>query len=199
MRHILLAVFLVVACAAAASIEEAKSAYDRGDYTQAAGLFAPLAEQGVAAAQFKLGVMYRYGEGVPKEVQEAVKWYRKAAEQGHAAAQFNLGVMYRHGQGVSQDYQEALKWYCKAAEQGHAAAQNNLGVMYEVGQGVPQDFARAHMWYSIGVKASSGDGQKVSMKNRNSVLSQMTAEQIGKAQEMERRCQETKFKECDCD
>ena len=130
MRHILFAVFLVVACAAvaaAASIEEAKSAYDRGDYTQAAQLFAPLAEQGIAAAQ------------------------------------------------------------------------NNLGVLYEVGQGVPQDFARAHMWYSIGAKASRGDEQKVSVKNRNSVLSHMTAAQIGKAQEMERRCQETKFKECDCD
>jgi hypothetical protein len=152
MRHILFAVFLVVACAAvaaAASIEEAKSAYDRGDYAQAAQLFAPLAEQGIASAQFNLGVM---------------------------------------------------KWYRKAAEQGHALVQNNLGVLYEVGQGgVPQDFARAHMWYSIGGKASSGDEQKVSIKNRDSVLSYMTATQIGKAQEMERRCQETKFKECDCD
>jgi TPR repeat protein len=152
MRHILFAVFLVVACAAvaaAASIEEAKSAYDRGDYAQAAQLFAPpLAEQGIASAQFNLGVM---------------------------------------------------KWYRKAAEQGHALVQNNLGVLYEVGQGVPQDFARAHMWYSIGVKGSTGDEKKVSMKNRNSVSSQMTAAQIGKAQEMERRCQETKFKECDCD
>src|SRR6478736_6798225 len=120
MRHILFAVFLVVACAAgaaAASIEEAKSVYDRGDYTQAARLFAPLAEQGHAAAQFNLGVMYRYGEGVPKEAQEAAKWYRKAAEQGHAAAQNNLGVMYELGQGVPLDYQEARRWYRKAAEQ----------------------------------------------------------------------------------
>jgi TPR repeat protein len=70
-------------------------------------------------------------------------------------------------------------------------------VLYEVGQGVPQDFSRAHMWYSIGVKASNGDEHKVSMKNRNSVSSYMTAAQIEKAQEMERRCQETKFKECD--
>ncbi len=138
------------------------------------------------------------GHGALQDYQEALKWYRMAAEQGHAPAQFNLGVMYRHGQGVSQDYQEALKWYRKAAEQGHAAAQNNLGVLYEVGQGVPQDFARAHMWYSIGVKGSSGEEQKISMKNRDSVSSQMTAAQIGKAQEMERRCQETKFKECDC-
>ena len=105
--------------------------------------------------------------------------------------------MYRHGQGVSQDYQEALKWYRRSAEQGHAWAQNNLGVMFEVGQGVPQDFVRAHMWYSIGAKASSGDERKISLENRNNVASQMTAAQIGKAHEMARRCQDTKFKDCD--
>ena len=64
MRHILFAVVWVLACAtvaAADSIEEAKSAYDRGDYPVAVRLFRPLAEQGLAPAQFNLGVMYRHG------------------------------------------------------------------------------------------------------------------------------------------
>src|SRR6185295_14898707 len=138
MRHILFVVVWVLGCAtgaAADSIEEAKSAYDRGDYPVAVSLFSPLAEQGLAPAQFNLGVMYRHGEGVPQDIQEAVKWYLKSAEQGYAPAQFNLGVMYRHGEGVPQDAREAVKWYRRAAEQGHAWAQNNLGVMYEVGQG----------------------------------------------------------------
>jgi uncharacterized protein len=55
------------------------------------------AEQGDANAQFKLGLMYYNGEGVPEDDAEAVKWYRKAAEQGLAGAQFNLGVMYAYG------------------------------------------------------------------------------------------------------
>ena len=46
-----------------------------------------LAEQGIAAAQFNLGVMYDNGEGVPENDAEAVKWYRKAADQGDADAQ----------------------------------------------------------------------------------------------------------------
>jgi TPR repeat protein len=48
------------------------------------------AEQGDAAAQFNLGLMYRNGEGVPKDYAEAANWYRKAAEQGVAAAQYTL-------------------------------------------------------------------------------------------------------------
>ena len=51
------------------------------------------AEQGNAAAQYELGDMYYWGQGVPRDYTEAMKWYRKAAEQGFAAAQYELGVM----------------------------------------------------------------------------------------------------------
>ena len=33
-------------------------------------------------AQYNLGNMYDFGEGVPENDAEAVKWYRKAADQG---------------------------------------------------------------------------------------------------------------------
>lgn len=45
------------------------------------------AEQGDAEAQFDLGVMYDYGDGVAKDKAKAVYWYTKAAEQGNAEAQ----------------------------------------------------------------------------------------------------------------
>ena len=90
-------------------------------------------------------------------------------------------MIYDLGLGVPQDAQEALKWYRKAAEQGDASAQLNLGVMYHEGQGVPQDFIRAHMWYNVAAAAWSGDGGKISMKNRDIVASQITAVKIEKA------------------
>ena len=164
MRRFLFAVFLVVAhatVAAADSIEEAEFVYDRGDYTQAARLFRPL------------------------------------AEQGSASAQFNLGMMYAKGQGVQQDYQAALKWYRRAAEQGNASAQSNLGLMYEKGRGARQDFIRAYMWDSLAVATLSSDVGQATMKHRGHLASQMTDAQIERAQEMARRCQDTKFKECE--
>ena len=83
------------------------------------------------------------------------------------------------------------------AEQGDARAQFYLGAMYAQGQGVPQDFVLAHMWYNVAAAALSGDEGKLSMENRDDVASRMTGAQIGRAQEMARRCQQTKFKECD--
>jgi TPR repeat protein len=105
--------------------------------------------------------------------------------------------MYAKGQGVPQDYQAALRWFHKAAEQGDASAQNNLGLMYERGRGARQDFILAHMWSSIAAAALNGDDGKAALKRRDYVASHMTAAQIEKAQEMARRCQETKFKECE--
>ena len=45
------------------------------------------AEQGNAAGQYNLGLMYSQGRGVPTDGIEAIKWFRKAAEQGHVGAQ----------------------------------------------------------------------------------------------------------------
>ena len=99
------------------------------------------------AAQFKLGVGYDNGYGVPQDYAEAARWYRRAAEQGNAVAQFRLGVMYDNGYGVPQDYAEAARWYRRAAEQGNAVAQFILGVICRNGRGVPQDYTEALRWY----------------------------------------------------
>jgi TPR repeat protein len=96
---------------AAQPIEEAEFAYERGEYTQAARLFSPLAEQGVASAQFYLGLMYEKGRGVRQDHSTALTWFRKAAAQGYPGPQNNLGLMYERGRGVRKDVVRALMWY----------------------------------------------------------------------------------------
>lgn len=100
--------------AATGSIEEAEFAYDRGEYTKAARLFSPLAEQGVASAQFYLGLMHEKGRGVRQDYQTALTWFRKAAAQGYAGPQSNLGLIYERGRGVRKDLVRAFMWYSLA-------------------------------------------------------------------------------------
>src|SRR5262245_14411179 len=111
---------------AAGPLEEASSAYERGDYAAALRLYKPLAEQGDARAQFRLGTMYADNRGVARDYATAATWYRKAAEQGHLQAQYNLGVFYDRGQGVQPNRAEAATWYRKAADQGYGPAQTAL-------------------------------------------------------------------------
>jgi TPR repeat protein len=80
--------------AIAGPFDDAISAYNRGDNATAMRLLRPLAEEGHADAQTRLGAMYDNGNGVAQDYAEAVKWYRKAADQGYADAQNRLGLMY---------------------------------------------------------------------------------------------------------
>src|SRR5260370_41166987 len=61
------------------------------------------AEAGDADSEYHLGLRYYNGEGVAKDLAEAVKWYRKAAEQNHAKAQYNLANCFFNGQGVAKN------------------------------------------------------------------------------------------------
>ena len=93
-----------------------------GDYATALKEWKPIAEQGNAAAQFNLGLMYAKGDGVLKDYAEAAKWYRLSAEQGDADAQNNLGVLHVYGHGVLQDNVTAHMWYNIASANGHESA-----------------------------------------------------------------------------
>jgi TPR repeat protein len=109
---------VLMGTAVAGPLENAAAALHRGDYATARRIIQSLADQGDAAAQWRLGRMYCFGLGVPLEWAEALRWYRKAAEQGYARAQNNLGVMYDNGEGVLQDDVTARMWFTLAAAIG---------------------------------------------------------------------------------
>ena len=116
---------------------------------KAAKWFREAAEQGVASAQYNLGLCYENGTGVAQDAKEAVKWFRKAAVQEYADAQLVLGLCYLYGRGVAQDEQEAIKWFLLAAEQGYVLSQYCLGLCYEEGLGVTRDGREAVKWYRL--------------------------------------------------
>ena len=96
------------------------------------------AAAGDPAAQVQLGM--RYALGVPRNIREAMKWFRLAADQGYADGQYRLGGMYDVAQSP-QNPAEAIKWYTLAAKQGHKDAQYRLGVMFDQGRGTGRDYA----------------------------------------------------------
>jgi TPR repeat protein len=70
--------------------------------------------------------------------------------------------------------------------------QISLGLMYSRGLGVIQDNVYAHMWFNI----SASLGNELGAKNRDTVASQMTAEQITEAQRLARECAAKDYKGC---
>ena len=141
------------------------------------------AEQGLAGAQYNLGVMYANGEGMPENDIKAVRWFHKAAEQGDADAQYNLGLMYDRGEGVPEDDAEAVRWFHKAAEQGDAGAQFLLGLMYDTGHGVKEDDIQAYAWISV----AAAQGVENAKEVKDILTGEMTRAEIAEAQKLSRK------------
>ncbi len=73
------------------------------------------AKQGDILAQYKLGGMYRYGDGVPKDSAKAIEWLLSAAMERHLDAQKMLAMMYVKGEGVRKDSFKAVELWDIAA------------------------------------------------------------------------------------
>ncbi len=99
-----------------ADFRDAFDAHALGDYATALRVFLPMAEAGYVAAQTNLALIYRKGQGVPRDNAEAFKWYLRAANQGDAYGQLATGFMYEEGMGVPQDNTQAYKWFTLSYE-----------------------------------------------------------------------------------
>jgi hypothetical protein len=96
---------------AADQLGDGLAAYDSGDYAAALKLMGPLAEQGSARAQFRLGEMYMFGRGTTASTLKAMTWYLLSADNDFPRAQFALGFMYMNAIGVDKNDVQALRWF----------------------------------------------------------------------------------------
>jgi TPR repeat protein len=109
---------------------------------------------GDTKAQLRLGIAFEFGQGVGKNVGEAMHWYRVAADRGDPVAQTNLGYLYETSGNGLENLAEAAKWYMRAAVSGFARAEFNLGILYLQGTGVERSDEEAAHW--IGQAADTG-------------------------------------------
>lgn len=168
--------------------DAAVKANKKMDYATALRHYRPLAEQGHASAQNRLGNMYSFGIGLTRDYKQALKWYRLSAKQGYLYAQASLGHMYRNGFGVTRDYKQAVGWYRKAANQGAHFAQRPLGEMYRDGKGVLQDLVMSYVWLNVAATEDTGAMASKHSDIRDNVLSRLTAPERKLALKLSKLC-----------
>lgn len=137
--------------AAAQSLDDAVRAIEAGRHGQAVEWLLPLANRGIAVAQYRLGNLYYHGQGVIEDETMAVYWWKKAAGQGHSESMFQLASAYLFGvqaaRFVPDPDREAAVWYFQAASAGHAEAQYHLGLLFLAGKGVVESRKEAARWF----------------------------------------------------
>lgn len=120
--HLVLGLLFLCANAVAGPYDDGVAAYDQGQYAAALKWWLPLAEQGHAAAQFNVAVLYEKGLGTAVDHAEAARWYLKAAQQGDPDAQYNVALFYETGTGVAKDVDQARNWYAEVLANRRAKA-----------------------------------------------------------------------------
>jgi Sel1 repeat len=177
LRRYSFSAFTMLLCAgfsAGADLQSAKRAYQQKDFATAFKESTVLAGQGNADAQFILGQMYLMGQGVLKDPDQAIKWFKASASQGNADAQFYLGSYYLLPQ---RDITEGVKWLRLSAEQGQQDAQYLLGKAYIQGsKEFPPDPVQGEMWLRLAAKHNLDFYQNELLGAEK----QMTGDQIAK-------------------
>lgn len=167
--------------------KKGKAAFDREDYKTAIQLWQPLPESGHPAAQNWIGVMYEWGNVLPKDTKVAIDWFRKSAVQRNVSGQFNLGFSYEAGIGVRKNDAKAFSWYLKAANQGDPEAQWRIARKYRHGEGVKKNLVQAYKWSLISEKRTGWNRWMLSgredLPTRN-LTKQMTATQRAEAKRL---------------
>ena len=151
---------LLSAAPAAASVTDGVERWRAGDYRDAVMLWLPAAARGNSHALFNLGLAHRHGRGVPKDLDRAEDFFRRAAAKGHEPARTYLGIFHaRRGEEA-----KAIELWQKSADAGDPHARYMLGVRLFNGKGVRQDWSRAYGYMLLADSAGVKQARKALAK-----------------------------------
>ena len=107
-------------------------------------------EFGSTRALTKLAYRYRFGRGVPKNPEKALKLYRRAADSRTRFGVFaDIGDLYLSGELGEVDFVSARKAYLEGVADNDWRSAFKLGNMYLDGVGVERDVHVARAWWEI--------------------------------------------------
>jgi TPR repeat protein len=137
------------------------------NYRLAVELFRKAANAGNADAQAYLGQMYRYGSGVTRNIDEAVRLYGLAIRQNNNIARVFYGRLLEDSLPIGDSYMleknkkliDAVSWYRLAAKEGDSTGQLFLANMYERGRGVTKNLPEAVKLYTLSANQGNRNAQ----------------------------------------
>ncbi|WP_351016952.1 tetratricopeptide repeat protein [Shewanella sp. AC91-MNA-CIBAN-0169] len=107
-----------------------------------------LTKRGHSSAMAMLAEFYYTGYGTDKDLDMALKWYRRAGKYGVLDAKYKAGVLYLQDTPL-KDVDEGVEFLQFASKMGHSQSSYLLGKMYLGGGMVEQDLALADQYLAI--------------------------------------------------
>ena len=142
------------------------------------------AEEGYAAAQVELGILFLNGEIVTQDSKNSYNWFKAAAEKGNYDGMKYVSKCYFSGMGVDRNDAIGFHWLNKLYTDYGPQFDDwgLLGKVYETGRGTPVDLAKAYMCYDL-------EGT-IGIEKKARIAPKMTAEQRAEGLRLSREWQE---------
>jgi TPR repeat protein len=115
------------------------------------------ADAGNPEAQYALATFYKEGNGVPKDIDKAVRLLQAASLAGNVDAEVEYAIALYNGTGTPKNEAAAVALLRKAARQNSPIAQNRLARVLVKGLGVPIDKIEGFKWHIVAKTAGKGD------------------------------------------
>lgn len=163
MRFVALFAFaLLTSAAQAATLADARNAWEARNYAEAFQAASVVADQDkTGEALYILSRVHKEGYGVVKRNSEyALELLQQAVSRGHAPAIGTLGMAYFDGDGVEKNIETAKQWWLKAAAKGDAVSMYNLAYVYNL---VERNYPEAIVWLRRTIEKGDDEGRKVAL------------------------------------
>jgi len=149
-----------------------REAITESDSTEAINLILISADGGYPPSLSKIAVCYKYGIGVPYDLQKSFQYFDRAANAGFTYAIYSRGFMRYKGLGCSQNYSEAITDFIQCAELGNSECMYMLGLCYRNGFGIIANEAQGIQW----LQKSSQMGNIAASKELNNSKAEINDE-----------------------
>lgn len=132
---------------------------------------------GDAYCSYEIGEMYRYGNFVTKDLEQAIDFYKLSAEQGYADSLVSAGEVCMN----NKEYDRALKFFMSAYKNGDPVAAFYIGRMYYYGTGVEENDDKAFFYLKI--------ASDKNIKDANAILGAMYGFGMGTEKDIDKAMQ----------
>jgi TPR repeat protein len=153
-------------------------------------------------AKVRLGRMYSSGDGVERNLETALAYFRESAEMGWPIGQVEYAQCLRKGLGCDPNLREALVWFRRAADQSYAAGAEAFGRM------VQEQIGGEELYRSEGIDKSVAVEYYRKCQNTSKICRYWHADMLASgngvpqdlptARNMFKRCGEEGLKEAKC-
>jgi TPR repeat protein len=139
--------------------------YESDSMNEAIRSFKVLSERGMPKASRYLGLIFRTGDGVDKDMFLSSKYYgvallqfENASESGDKDSSLALAKIYQYGDQIAKNETLALRYYRKAIRQGSSEGMLRLAHCYKYGWcGVGKDADKFTKYFSMAISNNNAE------------------------------------------